>query len=92
MTGTGDYEAYPMGSSTSLAVVLRLYVSAVKAGKRAVIGCEHRRIILYRSHVVGRVVVSEVGLVGIAREQTRDPSLPTAPVGRTAWRTSRLTE
>ena len=52
MTGTGDYEAYPMGSRTSPAVVLRLYVSAVKAGKRAVIGCEHRRIILYRSHVV----------------------------------------
>ena len=25
-------------------------------------------------------------------KQTRDPSLPTAPVGRTAWRTSRLTE
>ena len=47
MTGTGDYQAYPMGSSTSPAVVLRLDVSAVKAGKRAVIGCEHRRIILY---------------------------------------------
>jgi hypothetical protein len=41
LTGTGDSEAYPMGSSTSPAVVLRLDVSAVKAGKRAVIGCEH---------------------------------------------------
>jgi len=73
LTGTGDSEAYPMGSSTSPAVVLRLDVSAVKAGKRAVIGCEHRRIILYRSHVVGRVVVSEVGLVGIARETDARP-------------------
>jgi len=41
LTGTGDYVAYPMGSSTSPPVVLRLDVSAVKAGKRAVIGCEH---------------------------------------------------
>jgi hypothetical protein len=62
-----------MGSSTSPAVVLRLDVSAVKAGKRAVIGCEHRRIILYRSPVVGRVVVSEDGLVGIARETDARP-------------------
>jgi len=73
LTGTGDSEAYPMGSSTSPAVVLRLDVSAVNAGKRAVIGCEHRRIILYRSPVVGRVVVSEDGLVGIARETDARP-------------------
>ena len=44
-----------------------------KAGKRAVIGCEHRRIFLYRSPVVGRVVVSEDGLVGIARETDARP-------------------
>ena len=92
MTGTGDYEAYPMGSNTSPAVVLRLYVSAVKAGKRAVIGCEHRRIILYRSHVVDALLYLKMAWSGLPAKQTRDPSLPTAPVGRTAWRTSRLTE
>ena len=72
MTGTGDSEAYPMGSSTSPAVVLRLYVSAVSRQTRRD-RLRARRIILYRSHVVGRVVVSEVGLVGIARETDARP-------------------
>ena len=72
MTGTGDYEAYPMRSNPSPAVVLRLYVSAVKPAN-APYRLRARRMILYRSHVVGRVVVSEVGLVGIARETDARP-------------------